>query len=485
MQKVERKQHRFIRHRKAGWLILCAVLLCGAVTAALLLKKQETEPEKEPVIYGGTLVNRSAEEVSSVTVTRRDGETWTAEREEDGSLTPEGEQGWTVDRQLGDMLLDAMVHLEYEYILTDRPEEYTGELSAFGLDRPLVTVVCRYRDGEETEVRIGNPVAGEEEELYYMTVAGDDRLFAASEGTARDLNVEKALLHPVTQPRILSALLDRITVTGPDGTPTAEWRLQGEVTDTDAAENWLVTAPFEYPADSQQMEQLKKNAGNLRMGTWYGPANAENLKACGLEHPRESLEFHTAAGSTGTVSEESGVYDVQDWEEQTVTLEMGDDRDEIVTWFRFGDEIFAVSRVSYSAFTETDPLDTAARYPVATPLEVLQELTVEGDGETVVYTFEERTDGEADGSRICRKNGEEIPYETFEAAYERLRTVTVSGKLPENTGTGEARKKYTFRTTNGGTHILTLWPFDDLHDGVTLDGHTLFYLIRNGMTELP
>ena len=64
-------------------------------------------------------------------------------------------------------------------------------------------------------------------------------------------------------------------------------------------------------------------------------------------------------------------------------------------------------------------------------------------------------------------------------------TVTVSGRLPEGTAIGETTKKYTFRTTSGGTHTLEFWTFDEMHDGLTQDGYTLFYLIRDGMTPLP
>ena len=85
----------------------------------------------------------------------------------------------------------------------------------------------------------------------------------------------------------------------------------------------------------------------------------------------------------------------------------------------------------------------------------------------------------------CLKNGEEIPYETFEAAWDRLLTVTVSGKLSQDYEPTNVHTKYTFRTVNGRTHTLELSELDQMHDLVTLDGYTRFYLIKQGMTELP
>ena len=154
---------------------------------------------------------------------------------------------------------------------------------------------------------------------------------------------------------------------------------------------------------------------------------------------------------------------------------------------------------SLNAFTETEPLSTAARYPVATPLNSLESVTVEKQGEAVRYslvridslTAENAAAGETDAEEEaeqqyrCMRNGEEISYDAFSAAWERLLTVTVSGKLPEGWQCGETHTKYTLRTVSGGTHTIGLSDYDGMHDAVTLDGHTYFYLIKGGMTELP
>ena len=480
MQPVEKRKTRDRKHSR--WLLPGLLL---ALTAAVILltaglnRKTEPEAAKEPE-QGGVLIRRSADEIDTVTVTRRGGESWTAEREE-GTLYPAGDRTLQVDPLVGDPLQDALAHLDYERVLTDRPEDYLSAPEDFGLGDPLVTADCRFTDGERLTVRIGDRVSGTEENWYYMTVSGDDRLFAASAGTVQDLNVEQALLHPVEQPRILAALLDRITLTDGEGKPVREWKLRGRITDPDAGENWLITAPFAYPADGEAIRGLKENAENLRMGTWYGPATAENLAATGLDRPKQRLIFHMAEGSTGTVSLDSGVYDVQNWPESTVTIALGADRDENVFWVLYQDQICAVNRLSFSAFTDTDPLSTAARYPAATPLASLSELETEENGLRTVYRLEHGENGDFS----VTKNGEPLSPEVFEAAYDRLLTVTVSGRLPEGTVPGETQKKYTFRTTSGGTHTLEFWPFDALHQGLTQDGYALFYLIRDRMTELP
>ena len=497
MQKVERKQkHR--QRKPLVWVLLCAVLLVAGVTAGILLKNragEDTEPVHQHV--SGTIVQRSAEELKSMTVTRRGKDPWTAVREEDGSLRlqPESDSEpntWLVDGSIANMLVDAAVNLTYEDIFTENRTDWEPDAEDFGLKDPLVTAVFRYTDGTEITAHFGDSADPDGNAVYYMVVDGDDRLYAVSAGTVEDLNTEKELLHPVHELQIRSALLDRITVKNGDGSVRYEWALQGQVSDRDAAENWMLTQPFAYPADYDTMKNMRDSAENLKLGVYVGNAEEEALKQCGLDEPSAIIELHMAAGSTGTVSD-LGVYDVVDWEERTETLILGGSKSEMVDYVRFGDEIYTISRFSVSVFTETDPMATAARYAVATPLNSLESMTVEKEEEAVHYAIvrtEEADDSaqQEDGGTPqyrCLRNGEEISYEVFSAAWERLLTVTVSGTLPDAWQKKETHTKYTFRTVSGGTHTIELSDYDGMHDAVTLDGHTRFYLIKGGMTELP
>ena len=445
----------------------------------------------------GAITQRSREELDSVTITPRGGKAWTASRQQDGTLRltteADGEtESWVIDEAIAERLQDAAVNLTYEDVFTENREDWEPEKADFGLDEPLITAVFRFTDGTEVTARIGDSADREDNAAYYLAVDGDDRLFAVAAGTVQDLSTEKELLHPVPRLEIRGALLDRITVKDGAGTTRTEWALRGKIDDQDAAENWLVTAPFTYPADYDAMKNLKDSAEKLRLGTYIGPAADESLTECGLKDPTAVLEMHLAKGSTGTVGAE-GVYDVADWEERTKTLTLGKAKGEMVDYLLYEGKIYTISHFSVSTFTETEALSTAARYPVATPLNSLESVTVEAAGkEPVRYGLvrideEQQEDGTEKGEQNirCLRNGEEIPYETFAAAYERMLTVTVSGKLPEGFVPQEAHTKYTFRTVSGGTHTVELCDFDGIHDAVKMDGYMLFYLIKDGMTELP
>ncbi len=496
MQKVERQKHKDRGRKRLIGLLLCAAALIGGVTAGILLSNKAKEEETVTHQHiTGAITQKSAEELVSLTVSRRGKDSWTAVREADGSmrLQPEDESmpvTWLVDDSIAGRLTDAAVNLTYDDVFTENRSDWEPDAEDFGLKDPLVTAVFRYTDGTEVTVHFGDSADPDDNAYYYMTVDGNDRLFAVAAGTLEDLNTEKELLHPVRVLEIRGALLDRVTVRNGDGTVRTEWALQGQVSDRDAAENWMLTVPFVYPADYDAMKNLRDSAENLALGVYVGEAEEEALKQCGLDSPTAVIELHMAEGSTGTVSDQ-GVYDVVDWEERTETLTVGNPKSEMVAYVRFGDEIYTISHFSLNVFTETNPLSTVARYTVATPLNSLESVAVEKAEATDEYRIEkievtQNTEQTEETPQYrCLKNGEVVSYDAFSAAWERLLTVTVSGRLPKDWELKEAHTKYTLRTVSGGTHTIELSDYDGVHDAVTLDGHTLFYLIKGGMTELP
>lgn len=485
MLKVEKKRKKGFS--RGGWLIAALAVLAGIVAAVLIIsRKPEPASPGRYTPRSGTIVHRDVSELRSVTIRQRGEESWTLLHGEDGSLSLEGDTQGSADSTLGERVADAMVNLVYADILTEDPADYSGNPEEFGLADPLLIATGRYSDGTETTIRVGSAM-GIDEGWFYMTVDGQDTLYALSPGLMDDLDVSREMLHPVRQPEVYAALIDRIEVLSPEGDTRVCWALQGAVTDPEAGVNWQITAPFTYAADEETVSSLKKSAENLRMGSYIGPADEEILRENGLDHPMAVITFHMAAGSTGTVSD-AGVYDVVDRAESTVRLTVGEGSGEHTNAVLFGDEVFAVNHLMLSPFLDTDPMDTAARYTAAIPLDSLSSMTVEREGEEKVeYALERVTEKDPEtGDEIrvtrCWRNGEEYAWEAFSAAYERLLTVTVSGRLPEGAAWEEqAHTKYAFRAVSGGTHTVELKRWDGVHDAVVMDGNCIFYLIANGM----
>ncbi len=488
MEKVERKKRK--GRRGPFWVLGAVALTAVCVFAAIRLNMQEAleMPEEKPETRG-TLVDRETAELRRLTVQARGKEAWSAVRGPDGEMHLEGGEEWIPDAVLTGKLEDALANVVYEEVLTENPGDYEGRLGDFGLADPALTATAEYTDGTEMTLRFGNASGIADRDFRYMTVEGDPRLFAVASSLLEDLQIEKELLYPVEQPEIQISRLDRITVLGETGEKELEWALEGEITDVDAAEEWMLIRPFRYPADFDTMTNLRSNAAGLRLGLYVGEAEGMDLAALGLEKPEKILEIHMAAGTTGQITGE-GVYNAVDRPEETLRFEIGGAKNDLVCYVRFREAVYTMNRFTLETLTKAEPLNTVARYPVTVALSALQELIVEKDGNRDAYVLTRETaeapEGE-EGTTVlrCQRNGTEISGEAFAAAYERLLVVTVSGKLPEGWEKGETKAVYTFRTLSGREHVLELSPFDALHDAVTLDGCTVFYLIRDGIPELP
>ncbi len=499
MQKVERQKHKDRKRRRLTGVLLCTLLLVICVAVGLLMKdKAEKTASEANVRYEaqtGDIFLRNESELKSLRLIQQGKDPWTVERDTEGKLRLLHEEtgepsSWTVDENIAELLMSVATNLTYDDIFAEKRSEWEVAEEAFGLKDPLVTAVFSFQDGTDVTVHIGKSADPENNSYYYMSVDGDEHLYAVSAGITDDLTTEQTLLHPVPRLEIQSALLDRISVKNADGSIRKEWSLQGDVKDRDAAENWQLTAPFTYPADYNSIVNLKDNAGNLRLGVFIDAATEKTLKDYGLEEPSAILEFHTAAGSTGTVGM-SGVFDVKDWEEHLYTLAIGGRKSEMSSYILYEDNIYSISDFTMSAFLNVEPTSTVARYVVTIPLTSLESAVVEKQGQETVSYVLEPVENAGNGEEVteekyrCLKNGEEIPYETFEAAWDRLLTVTVSGKLSQEYVPTNVHTKYTFRTVSGRTHVLELSDLDQMHDLVTLDGASRFYLIKDGMTELP
>ncbi len=495
MHEVQKKR----RHSSPGrWaLALAAALLLFAALAAYLATRPQ--PQQRPTLPDSTvtLSDYASEEVSAITVTRAGEAPWTVRRGEDGLLTLTDADGFTLTEALSAELLEAARCVVCEDVLTEDPATYADRLNDFGLDAPWLVTSITYTDGRTLTLRMGNALS-QEGTSYYLLADGDDRLFEVSKGVAEALYVSRASLWPVEQPLLHRARLDRITLTTPAGV-LAEWALAGDIADADAADKWYLTQPFRYPADAQSLDNLRRNAENLRLGTYVGPATAENLTAYGFDAPRLVIALHMAAGDIMT-SDSTGAYYALPWPESECVLTVGGAQSDLVDYVRYGDGIYACSHFSYNVFLSIEPRNTLSRYPLGTALGNLAALTVEqGDRrDEYVLTRVERV-GENNslvtdesGNPVMdvtvTRNGVPLDYAMFEAAYNDLALVTVSGALPEGAAPAASpHTVYTFRDVDGSTvHTVALSDFDTLHDAVTVDGATCFYLIKDGFVlNLP
>ena len=492
MQPVAKKQKRTLKRR---WPLLAAlaVLVVGILVSVILLQRKELETLPDAPVTSGVLFTYEPEQVASLRIQLRSGDDYTLLQDTAGELSMADDPDFPVSETYVSPMLSAVSTFGYDDVLAEDAQAYQEHWTEYGLDAPQVVAEITYTDGTAVTLRIGNASPVEEETWYYMTVDGDDRLFAVDKGTAEDLMTSRASLWAVEQPTLHAARLDEITLTDANGSITAQWRLKGAITDSDAASNWYMTIPYAYPADESSMTTLRKNLSNLRLGAYVGEATSENLTAYGLDAPQQTLTLHMAAGTTGR-TDEAGVYSTVDWPESTFCMKVGSAKSDVVDYVQVEDKIYLCSHFSLAVFRDLEPQSTLSRYPLMVTLDDAISLTVTTAAGTDTYqlTREEQvaennelvtdSEGNVQYDYRCEKNGKEISYDAFAAAWEQLAAVRVTGWLPTGyQSTEAAHTTLTITTVSGKVHTIELAKYDALHDAVIVDGTALFYLIAGGV----
>jgi hypothetical protein len=243
---------------------------------------------------------------------------------------------------------------------------------------------------------------------------------------------------------------------------------------------------------AQAMENLLTSAANLRLSAYVAPATDENLRKYGFDTPRLTITIHQAAGTIAFTGADGEAL-ATGYPATTVTFVIGGEKSDMIDYVLCGDGIYLSSHFTMGVFMGYDVAATMSRYPVMTALGNLSSLAIR-DGDTMTEYHLTRTEQvaannelitDADGNPVytvtVTRNGAPVDYAAFEAAYNALSLVTVSGTLPADEAvTSEPHTVYTFTDVDGTVHEIALATFDALHDAVIVDGHPAFYLIKGG-----
>ena len=485
---IHRRFRRIPREKRRILLLFFVLMLLMVTITALCLADQPTHEEIAPASADTSvqLVEIAASDVLSITIRRGDETPWTATVSGE-TVSISGDIPLELSLEECQELLYSAASVIAENVLTDDPADYIDHLADYGLETPRYEARIVYADGRDMTLRVGDK--GHDGTWRYMLVSGDDRLFAFSNGSVESLFVNRDTLRKVNQPDLHKARIDRITLT--EGEQVIQWTLAGDITDADAADKWRITAPFTYPADADAMANLLSSIVHLRLGAHTAPATPENLTKYGFDTPRLTIELHQAAGTIGTTQADGAVL-TTDYPESTVIFVVGGEKSDMIDYVRWGDQIYISSHFTVGVFMDYDVTTTMSRYPVMTALGNLANLTIrEEDGlteyvltrtEQVAANNELITDQEGNPvyTVTVAKNGEAVDYAAFEAAYNALSLVTVSGTLPTADALPAPHTTYTFTDVDGTVHTVELATFDVLHDAVIVDGHAAFYLIKSG-----
>ncbi|MBQ8537853.1 MAG: DUF4340 domain-containing protein [Clostridia bacterium] len=475
MQIPEKKRSRRPEHLK-GMILIVLILALLVIGGGLywVTRPQETAVV-ETADKSTPLVAKEEAQLSSITVSAPEGENYTLLYQE-GALWYQGETPFRVDDILTGDILTACTSLSAEETLA---EETPEDLAAFGLNPPQCTVTIAYTDGEAITYHIGDPLTLETG--YYFMIAGDKRLYRVHDDILDTFQVEAGVLYPVEQVRLTGSLIDRVALYDSSDALLYEFQRRGG--------SFYMTYPQSYPTDGEMFTNILSALENFRLGAYVNADTSANRESLGDYQYR--LVIHEGAGSASVV--DGGVLTSADQAEKTTSLLLWPMGDGQTGYCAVGGGIYRFLRLSLAFLYETDlGWDTLPLKPAGdVTVENLASLTVNGDiyqltrTERVKENNELETDAEGHilYDTTVTKNGQAMSLDAFESRLTALASVSVGGRLPAGYQPSEAvTDTLAFTFTDGATRVITLTPYDALHNAVGVDGVYLFYLIKGGLS---
>ncbi len=484
MEKPVKKRKRSLPPRNILVLsVLGAAFILGIVLLLVPSLFGTKVPEVETTYR--VLSSHKTEEVTHVTVTRRDG-TGYALGAKDGKLYVPEKPDFVMDETLEQDVLTAAAIVAIEDTVYEAKEEWEKNRSDFGLGPAALTVDVGYKDGKAVTYFIGGKAP--DSNLYYFELAGDPGLYLAPGDLINLFGEDVTYLHKVSQPIVHYQRIDKITIQNGDGEITAAWALETAITAENALSAWRMTAPYSYPCDEQAMKTLLTAMGKLYLGRFVTTATEEAKAQYGFSPAQRVITLHQAAGKMATINN-SGAYTVTDYPETTLTLAVGNSAGDYVDYCMLDGSIYLVSSLSQPLLNKLVPESTLLMQPAAIAMDDIASLTVEKDTEKFTYTLrrQERvlpnnelaTDeaGNVIMDTFVEKDGQTADFAAFDAALTSLQTVTVSGRLPGGFVPAQVPNlRLVFTLVDGRTRTLECVEFDSLQDALSVDGVFLHYL---------
>ena len=484
MEKVPRKK---TRQPFKGRTVLLILIFC-AVLAGVGVYLLRSLPAALPPVSGSEtvlLLSRPMEEIAAVAIAPRDGVAYPLVRQGDTFVL----LGQADESLRADMLEDLALSL------TELPAETTvlqslseaKELlpSDFGLDPALARVTVTYTDGGKAELRVGDLAPSQETPQRYCMVSGSDALYTILEADSIPFLREMAALLDFAQPSLDGSLLDSIEITG-----QIEWTLHY------TPSGWQMDAPFSYPLSTLRTDALLKKIEAMGFAACLGKAEKLNLEDYGLDAPALTITL-TQAPTVITGETTAGEQVSVPVPETVYTLCIGSETGKSGVYVQWQGQVFTASNFLLGFWKELEPLDYLLQTPVNLLVNDLSEVRFTHNG--IIHAYQVRmVEQITENNQIavdeygrtlydCAVNrageNQDMDAEAFLSWYSRLASLAGDGKLPDGwTPSGESRAEITL-INDHLTRVITLWPYDALHDAIDVDGVALYYIRNTWLDE--
>ena len=414
-------------------------------------EKENTE-ENTPISQGGNaeyVFDADSENIDFVKF-NTGSITYTVKNGEEPSI--EGYSSHIIDNYQ----LSSMIYSVTSVSISRRIENFSGNLSDYGIDESGKSVTVRMKDGTQHTMLLGNNTNFEDE--YYAMLKGGDSVFTVSSYSIDNLMKNPDELRSKDICTLDSQNISAFTVKkngkhelsvkyDEDYTPANEYQ----------SVSYLITYPYKNVAASlDRLQELFENVSSLTADSIV-EENPKNLAPYGLDKPYE-VEF-------------------TDFDGKKTTLRMGNYGEDGNVYLMCNNKpvVYLAQCPFYETIKGVNAKNYVDRLINLFNIETVKEIKIEADGKKHILSIAKKSD-----DSYTYKVGEKILAESnFKKLYQLIIGVTAAD-FTEEKAAGKEKCSITFSFNDGSLKKFTYYVYNDRYSIVKADNNlTCLTLTKN------
>ncbi len=384
--------------------------------------------------------------------------TYTVKNGEEPSI--EGYSSHIID----DYQLSSMIYSVTSVSISRRLENFSGNLSDYGIDEAGKSVTVRMKDGTQHTLLLGNSTNFEDE--YYAMLKGGDSVFTVS-----SYSVDTLMKNPDELRSKDICTLDGKNISSFTVKKNGKHELSVKYDENYTPANeyqsvsYLITYPYKnVTASLDRLQELFENVSSLTADSIV-EENPKNLASYGLDKPFE-VEF-------------------TDFEGNRTTVIMGNygENGNVYLMCNNVPVVYLAQCPFYETVKGLDAKNYVDRFINLFNIDTMKEIKIEADGEEYLLSIEKKSE-----DSYTYKLGEKVLAESnFKKLYQLIIGV-VAVDFTEENATGKEKCSIKFTFNNGSSKKFTYYVYNDRYCIVKADNNltclTLTKNLDNILSEL-
>lgn len=427
------------------------ILLIGAYFALTKIDTKKPVETPNPTAETISIFKTDKEKIVSMTLKTPKSEFTFAKKDKNWVVA-----GWE-NIKLTQSKVDSLAY-DFAMLNADTLISENGNLSDYGLDKPLATPNITLSDGTEKKFILGNltPTGNG----YYFKMNDDAKIYTISSTTGEDFIKDLAGYRDTTIATVDAKSLVQFKILRNNANIEIKLKDEKELAkDTYGMNSWKMTSPYQLDVNTDVVGKQIFEKLNFEVKDFVEDAPASYTKY-GLDKPKYVISF-------------------TEKDKSPITIELGNEKEgAIYARLVRSKEVYTIDAQTV-AYKDIDPLSMVNTLIYLQQIDKVTAITLTADNNTYVL----KINGTGDTATYSI-NDVSAKTELFKNVYQEIIGLSLRGVVTGDVN-GQPICKYVFSFNDGrADDVIELIPYGDRYVAVKINGKANYYVMREQVNNI-